>query len=301
MGEFYSEFASYKINLTVPSAYVVGATGVLQTQAESDAYKTVGAYNTAHRDSQPKLYQPVSANSTKTLTYYADSVPDFAWFAQKDFVIQYDTVQLPSGRVIDAFTWYHQNENTPWGNSIDYVKDAVVHYSNWVGEFDYPVVQAVEGSKNNTSGGMEYPMITLITSPDAKPTTLDAIIAHEVGHNWFMSMLGTNERDHAWMDEGLDTYFMFRYEAEKYRGNQVFGDKIPEQIKNLNADDFQSTVYRQLMNIPIQPPLETTSMDFKNSAEYGMTVYLKAAVWMYLLQETVGKDKVDSAFHNYFI
>ena len=54
---------------------------------------------------------------------------------------------------------------------------------------------------------MEYPTITLITSPDAKAETLDAVIAHEVGHNWFMSMLGTNERDHAWMDEGLNSYF----------------------------------------------------------------------------------------------
>ena len=103
----------------------------------------------------------------KTLTYYAEQVPDFAWFADKDFVIQYDTTQLPGGKVIDAFSYYHNKKGTIWKNSIDYIKDGVKKYSGWIGEYGYPVVQVVEGPKNNSSGGMEYPMITLITSPDA--------------------------------------------------------------------------------------------------------------------------------------
>jgi uncharacterized protein YjaZ len=67
----------------------------------------------------------------------------------------------------------------------------------------------VEGPKNEMSGGMEYPMITLITSPDASEPMLDAVITHEVGHNWLMGILATNERTHAWMDEGVNTYFQF--------------------------------------------------------------------------------------------
>jgi hypothetical protein len=300
MGEFYSEYASYNVNITLPSDYVVGATGVLQTPAEAHAYKSLGSYNAAQRNNKPQLYQAVSAEPNKTLSYHADSVPDFAWFADKGFVIEYDTLQLQSGKVIDAFTYYHNHKNTLWEKSIDYVKDAVRHYGNWIGEFDYPVVQAVEGPKNNSSGGMEYPTITLITSPDAKPETLDAVIAHEVGHNWFMSMLGTNERDHAWMDEGLNSYFQFRYEAEKYRNNSVFGDKVPGEIKKLNEDDFQTAVYKVLMTIPIQPALETTSASFKTSEEYGLTAYVKTAEWVYLLQQAAGMEKVDSAFHTYF-
>ncbi|RYY42762.1 MAG: M1 family peptidase, partial [Chitinophagaceae bacterium] len=124
------------------------------------------------------------------MLYKAHNVPDFAWFADKDLVIQYDTIQLASGRSVDAFSFYHNTPNSLWKNSIDYIKDAVHFYSNVIGEYDYPVVQAIEGPKNNSSGGMEYPMVTLITSPDAKAKTLDAVITHEVGHNWFMSMLG---------------------------------------------------------------------------------------------------------------
>jgi hypothetical protein len=299
MGEFYSEYATYKVNITVPAAYVVSATGLLQTPAELAAYKTIGSFNVHRGDSKPKLYTP-TLEANKTLSYYADSVPDFAWFADKGFIVDYDTIQLSSGKVINAFTFYYNNNNTPWKNSIGYVKDAIQHYSNWIGEYAYPIVQAVEGPKNNSSGGMEYPTVTLITSPDAKPATLDAVITHEVGHNWFMSMLGSNERIHPWMDEGMNSYFQFRYEAEKYRGNTIFGDRIPDVVKKLSEEDFQDAVYKTMMTIPIQPAVETASATYSSSEDYGLTSYVKAAEWMYLLERTVGKEKVDKAFQNYF-
>ena len=192
------------------------------------------------------------------------------------------------------------NPNNQWPNSIDYVKDAVHHYSNWIGDYAYPVVQAVEGPKNNSSGGMEYPMVTLITSPDAKPETLDAVIAHEVGHNWFMSMLGSNERIHPWMDEGMNTYYQFRYEAEKYRANSIFGDKIPETLKKLDEPAFQAALYNAMLAIPIQPALETPSANYASSEEYGLTSYVKAAEWMHLLEQSIGREKIDAAFQHYF-
>jgi aminopeptidase N len=70
------------------------------------------------------------------------------------------------------------------------------------------------------------PMITLITSPGADNESLDGVITHEVGHNWFYGILGTNERDQPWMDEGLNTYYEFRYEAIKYRSNGAFGEYL---------------------------------------------------------------------------
>lgn len=300
MGEFYSEYASYNVNITVPSAYVVGATGVLQTKSELEQYKTTGAKNVANRDGAPALYVPKDKNGTKTLNYKIDNVPDFAWFADKGFVIQYDTIKLASGKVIDAFNYYHNKKGTIWNNSIDYTKDAVKHYSNWIGEYEYPVVQVVEGPKNNASGGMEYPSITLITSPDAKIETLDAVIAHEVGHNWFMSMLGSNERAHTWLDEGLNSYFEFRYEAEKYRTSSVFGDVIPIDLKALPSNEFLQRLYGAMLEIPMESPIETPSEKFATSEEYGLISYVKTAVWLYLLESQVGTEKMDKAFKFYF-
>ncbi|GAA3957495.1 hypothetical protein GCM10022246_09080 [Pedobacter ginsengiterrae] len=300
MGEFYSEYADYKVNITLPSSYVVGATGVLQNADELRAYKTIGAKNTSTRAGKPTLYAPVNKSDTKKLTYSINNVPDFAWFADKDLVIQYDTVKLASGKVVDAFSYYHNKKNTLWVNSIDYIKDATKKYSQWIGEYEYPVVQAIEGPKNNSSGGMEYPTITLITSPDAKKETLDGVITHEVGHNWFMSMLGNNERMHTWQDEGFNTFYQFRYEAEKYRSNSIFGDAIPAKIKELPADKFLASIYGALTNVPMESAIDTPAADFKTSEEYGLISYAKTALWLYILESQIGQEKFDKAFQAYF-
>jgi len=299
-GEFYSEYGDYEVKLTLPSSYVVGATGTLMTPEESDQYKKLGNRNVSKRKKHA-LYVPASGAGTKTLTYRAKHVPDFAWFADKDFVIQYDTIRLRNGQVVDAYCYFHKKRKTMWINSIDYTKDAVKKYSGWIGAYEYPVVQVVEGPENNSSGGMEYPMITLITSPDATEESLDDVITHEVGHNWFMSMLGSNERAHTWMDEGLNTYYEFRYEAEKYRGNSVFGKNIPQNVKKLPVEDFQNLVYKTLSDkVPMNTAMDTPADQFSSNDEYARVSYLKTAVWLYILESAVGKEKVDLAMKNYF-
>ncbi|TKC09975.1 M1 family metallopeptidase [Pedobacter polaris] len=300
MGEFYSEYADYKVNITLPAEYVVGATGILQNADELEQYKITGAINYAQKTDKPALYVAKDKTANKTLSYVMKNVPDFAWFADKKYVISYDTLKLASGKSVDVFTYYYNKKKSLWLQSVDYVKDAVKKYSNWIGEYEYPVVQVVEGPKNNASGGMEYPTITLITSPDAKPESLDAVITHEVGHNWFMSILGNNERANTWQDEGLNTYYQFRYEAEKYKTNSIFGDALPANVKALPVDQFQAAIYNAIMGIPMKPAIATSAEKFATSDDYGITSYVKTALWMYLLEASVGRDKVDNAFKAYF-
>ncbi len=298
MGEYYSEYGNYKVSITLPGNYVVGATGILQNDEEREKYKSIGTTNNSNRSSEPVIYKGSSGN--KTLNYIAENVPDFAWFAEKDVVIQYDTLQLKSGKIVDAFTYYKNKPGTIWNNSIDYAKDATRFYSNAIGEYKYPTVQVFEGPKNNSSGGMEYPMITLITVPDANKEYLDGVIAHEIGHNWFMSMLGSNERDHTWQDEGLNTYYQFRYEAEKGRYNSIFGDQLPPQIRELPLDQFQRATYYALSQIPMKLVIDQPAEAFKTSDDYAMASYIKAALWVFQLEKKIGRDKVDGAFRGYF-
>jgi hypothetical protein len=298
MGEFYSEFGKFTVKITTPSDYVVAATGLMQNADELKYYKELGKQNFA--TTKNKKYTPITNQPAKTLIYQADSVHDFAWFADKDFIIEYDTMQLASGKRVDVFAYHPSYGNKLWDKSVNYIKDAVRHYSSWVGEYPYPVVQAVEGPKNLSSGGMEYPMITLITSPDAKEEKLDAVITHEVGHNWFYSILGSNERDHAWMDEGINTYFQFRYEHEKYRANSIFGDMIPKEVQEKPLDQFDAAVYSALTNIPMEEAIDLPAQDYPNKDEYGIVVYLKTAIWMYLVEALEGRDKLDKGMKDYF-
>jgi hypothetical protein len=299
MGEFYSEYANFDVNITVPKDYVVSATGVLNTKEEAEAYKKIGTANTQNRGSFIK-YTPTTKTPTKTLQFKAENVPDFAFFADKKYVIQYKKLTLPSGKSVDAFAYFYPKKKSVWTNSIDYVVNATEKYSEYIGDYIYPTVQAVEGPKNNASGGMEYPMVTLITSPDANPASLDAVIAHEVGHNWFMSIFGSNERVHGWMDEGLNTYFQLLYEGEKYKDISMFGGQIPAEIKKLPVDEFMAIIYRVLGDTDMKLPIETHSADFKNSDDYGMTIYMKTAVWMNLVENEIGKDNIRKGFKLYY-
>ncbi|MDF2190015.1 M1 family metallopeptidase [Paraflavitalea sp. CAU 1676] len=298
-GEFYSEFGSFSVNITVPAEYIVGATGSLLTKDELERYKSIGAQNYQARSAVAK-YQTDKPGTTKTLQYVGENIHDFAWFADKDVVIQYDTLQLPSGKIIDAFAWYQPNGNVQWGLGVNYIKDAIRKYSGWIGEYPWPVAQAVEGPKNLTSGGMEYPMITLITSPEADAEGLDAVITHEVGHNWFYGILGSNERDHPWMDEGINSFYQFRYEAEKYKSNSIFGKSLPKEIKALPAEELLSRVYNALNSLPAKEPVNTGSTGFANKNDYGIVVYVKAATWLYLVQMAMGRENFDKAMQEYF-
>lgn len=298
-GEFYSEYGSFKVSITVPSEYIVGATGTLLTREELDQYKAIGAQNYQARNAVAR-YKPSRPGSAKTLQYYGENIHDFAWFADKDVVIQYDSLQLPSGKVIDAFAWYQPNGNKAWSNSIGFIEDAVRRYSDWIGEYPWPVVQAVEGPGNLSSGGMEYPMITLITSPGADTMELDAVITHEVGHNWFYGILGSNEREYPWMDEGINSYYQFRYEAEKYRANSIFGKAMPKEVKALPASELLSRVYNALNSLPAKEPVNTSSTGFANKENYGIVVYIKAATWLYLVEMALGREAFDKAMQAYF-
>ena len=297
-GEFYSEYGSFKVDITVPAEYVIGATGSLQTKEELEKYKQIGTEN--NKGVKVVSYKTTTPGKSKTLQYTGDHILDFAWFAAKDFVVRYDTLQLTDNKTIDVFSYGQPNGNKTWKNSTSYIKDAVRHYSKWIGQYPYPVVQAVEGPKNQSSGGMEYPMITLITSPNAKEEEMDGVITHEVGHNWFMGILGTNERQYAWMDEGINTYFQFRYEAEKYRSNSILSSFIPKDIKELPENEFQNRIYEVLNSIPAQQPINTPSPAFTNNEDYGLVEYIKTAVWMYTLETALGRDTLDKGIQAYF-
>ncbi len=145
-GEFYSEFGSFDVQITVPAAYVVAATGVLENSGELNQYIALGRQNREADVEHYELYHPVTAAKIKTLHFHADSVHDFAWFADRKLISHqlHDTVALPSGRIINIFSFYRLGGYEEWKHSTSFIKDAVLHYSAWLGEYPYPVVNAVQ-------------------------------------------------------------------------------------------------------------------------------------------------------------
>ena len=279
-GEFYSEFGRYNVTITLPAAYIVAATGVLQNVEKLQPVKE-----------NRKL---ADTGSTKQWHFIQDRVHDFAWFASKEFIVQRDTALLPSKKIIDIFSYYKPGSKG-WKESTGYAKNGIHQYSGWVGDYPYTTVSVVQGSNNQNSGGMEYPTITLITSQQTGQD-LDATIVHEIGHNWFYGALASNERMHPWMDEGMNTYYQKRYEAEKYpEYSHLKGTPF---AKKRPADE-EGMLLATMEKIKKDQPIETTSTAF-TTINYELIAYYKTTQWMKKLEDELGQLAFDSSMKNYF-
>ncbi len=322
-GEFYSEFGNYHVQITVPENYVVAATGQLENQNEIEWLEQI-----AHRGisqhpvismrkavvngtkKTKKVYKPTMHHSkkavnrenvkpvlvkTKTIVFNQKNIHDFAWFADKDFLVRHDTLQLSSGRIIDAWAFFLPSDVAVWKNTIHFIKDAVRTRSRWLGEYPYNTVSVVE-AQLGFPGGMEYPTITSI-SPMENEESLDKTVEHEVGHNWLYGILASNERDHPWMDEGMNTYFDNRYKKWKY---PLTPQLIREDflVKRIPAD-AQDLVYRTQLAEKKDQPIETTSQAFSET-NYDVIAYYKTALWMKKLEGFIGKKTFDSCLHGYY-
>ncbi len=232
----------------------------------------------------------------KTINYKQENVHDFAWFADKDFIVNHDTLKLPSGRIIDVYAYYTPAGKKIWKNSIQFIKDAVTTRSKWLGEYPYNVVSAIE-AKMGFSGGMEYPTITSI-SPMPNERSLEFTIEHEVGHNWNYGILASNEREHPWMDEGMNTYFDNRYKKIKDTGNDI-RKSANDFINNKLPDDETDLDYRTEIVNKKDQPIETSSENF-SELNYGLTAYYKTGKWMKVLEDYVGEPLFDSCLHEYY-
>ncbi len=279
-GEYYADFGKYDVEITLPSAYIVAATGVLQDAETLRQLKQKGKHT--------------ATGNTKTWHYKQNNIHDFAWFASKNFIAKYDTVMLPSKKVIDVFSFYNP-KSKGWDATVGYAKDGLRHYSSWLGDYPYSTATVVQGSKNENSGGMEYPTITLITV-QTTGKDLDATIVHEVGHNWFEAALATNERAHPWMDEGMNSYYQKRYEEKKYRKSYKnnkgsFSNKLPDE----DVEMLLST----LIKLQKDQPIETSSSQFTVD-NYGAVAYYKTNLWMNKLEKDLGRATFDKAMQEYY-
>ena len=246
--------------------------------------------------SMPTVIPPSEVRGLKTLNYIQNNVHDFAWFADKDFIVQHDTLALHSGRIIDAYSFFPPGGKNVWKNSIAFIKDALRTRSQWLGEYPYKVVSAVE-AKMGFSGGMEYPTITSI-SPMQSEKELDLTIEHEVGHNWNYGILASNERTHPWMDEGMNTYFDNRYEAIKYP-NQSALPSTGKFMQSRSPENANALILRTLVAAKKDQPIETSSENF-SLLNYDEVAYYKTGQWMKVLEDYIGQPLFDSCLHAYY-
>ncbi len=292
-GEFYLEYGTFDVNITAPASHLVVCSGALLNPSEvytaeqqNRLKKAKTSDATVMIRTEAEVTDPNSRpTSTSTLTwkFRIENARDVAWASSASFILDAARINLPSGKPSLAMSAYPVESvgQDAWTRSTEYTKASIEHYSEKWLEYPYPAAINVAGNE----GGMEYPGI-VFCNYDSKTAALWGVTDHEFGHIWFPMIVGSNERLHAWMDEGFNTFINSLSSAAFNDGEY----KDPER----NMHRFSSL----LVNENLEPVY--TSPDNLKEKNLGILAYYKPGAGLSLLREHIlGPERFDEAFTAY--
>lgn len=308
-GEFYSEFGSFDVSITLPKNYLLSATGDRINADAEENFLNENVGRTIQRlergdFKKDEMSFPESSKEYKTVRFKQFRVHDFAWFADKRFNVLHDQIELPNTKkIVDTWVFFTNKNFELWKDAIYYVNESTLFYSYLNGDYPYNNVTAVDGTIM-AGGGMEYPNVTVIGDMDNE-FNLDITIAHEVGHNWFYGILGSNEREYPAMDEGLNSFYEMRYARAKYPAKKLIeylGKDTTFKLLGLNKVPYwreKETGYFLAAREGTDQPINIPAKDF-TSLNYGLIVYAKTAVVFDYLMDYMGEETFDKAMQFYY-
>ena len=303
--EFYANFGDYRVELTVPSHFVVGATGEMVKRTDDPARKT------------------------STYLFVQPSVTDFAWTAQPGFLRMerlFEARKAVTRGELDAVARLHgippeeaalsdvrmiallQPEHAEQADRhFHALSTAIKYFGLWYGRYPYKTITVVDPPYGaDGAGGMEYPtFITAGTSYKLPPgvLTLELVTVHEFGHQFWMQLVASNEFEESWLDEGFNTYSTGKIVDKVYGGTSlplvVFGKNIWDflRLPRLTQESFDRIAH---VGYPVRDPLVRRAWEFYDSGSYGVSSYSRAGVTLRTLERILGEEtmaRVMRAYH----
>jgi hypothetical protein len=299
--EFYLEYGNFDYYVTAPSEMVIVGSGELVNPKAVLTRTEIRRLAQARRSDETVYIRKASevgdpASRPKhggSLTWHfrMNHTRDVSWSASPVFVWDAARINLPGGKKALAMSAYPPESVgvDAWDQSTQYVKDSVEHFSKeW---FPYPWPAAINVAGFST--GMEYPGIVFDGIPDKGPF-LFWVTAHEIGHDWFPMIVGSNERRHAFMDEGFNTFIDIDESATFERGK--YG---PKRDSEYSAGGEPADMILKVLDNDEAPNLMARADAYPWALGHPVS-YFKGAYGMVLLREQIlGTQRFDWAFHKY--
>jgi hypothetical protein len=295
-GEFTLEFGDFLVRITAPEDHIVAASGVLQNPEQVLSMAQRDRLASARAAKKPVMVvtaaearenEKARSTAKKTWVFKADNVRDFAFASSRKFIWDAQGHSV-DGHDVLAMSYYPNEGNPLWEQ---YSTAAIIHtlnvYSRYTFTYPYPVASSVFGPE----GSMEYPMLSFNTPrPEEDGTytqrrkySLISTIIHEVGHNFFPMIVNSDERQWAWMDEGVNSFLQYLAEVEWEKGYPSTRG-LPTSIVDYMTSEAQDPIM--------------TSAD--NVQQIGANAYNKPATGLNILRETIlGRDLFDFALKQY--
>ncbi len=300
MGEFYTDYGMYDVTLHLPRSFSTVVSTGYQTNQEILPQIELEqlAFARAHPDSIVRIADHSEASSEsrektlQTWKFHADSVRDFAWCADDAYI--WDAVYT-NGTMHHALYW--ENSRRLWSREgAKIAKHTVQFDSKLAGQYLYPNLFMCE----TYEGGMEYPGLVFIGPYQGEGRDHDAqnTMMHEIGHQWYPMMIGTNETDYGYMDEGLNT-FITTLAQEAYYGRYNNSYDPGGQYN----DDERTSNYRWAWEVDASgnsEPAETKADLFLNYHTYAAATYGMTNNIFFMLRYTMGDSAFGHFLHAYY-
>ena len=287
--EFYLEYGDFDVTITAPNNFYVVASGELQNPKDVFSSQQLKKWDDAKNSekavvirSASEVGESTAKSGNKTWKFKMKQSRDFAFAASPAFILDAARINLPSGKKSLAISAYpvESDGQGAWSRSTEYTKASIEHYSKQWFEYPYPNAVNVAGITN----GMEYPGI-VFCKYTSKGAGLWGVTDHEFGHTWFPMIVGSNERKHAWMDEGFNT-FINGISTEAFNNGEYY--------RKGSARGMTGYLFSDKLEPVDTPP------DAMRESSIGALAYYKPGTALKILRNNViGKERFDKAFREY--
>ena len=221
--EFFADFGTFDVKVTLPKDYVIGASGVQVSDQDN-------------------------GNGTKTVGFHGEDIHDFAWTADPNFKVINETFNGSVGPVRIRLLTYDSHKQS-WEPYIYCMTNTMKRFDDWYGPYPYAQITVVDPPHGAMeAGGMEYP--TFITGDSGwyiphGVHLIDLVTEHEFGHQYWYGMVATNEFENGWLDEGINSYTEVKVLDNMYGANTSvinwlggqLGEREIQRMSYLGAPD----------------------------------------------------------------
>ena len=272
--EFYGVWGDYDVTIKIDKSYKLGGTGVL-----------VNANEIGWGYDKPGTELKNISTPKRTWHFIGKNVHDFVWAADPTYE---HLVRVKDGIMLNVIYKKNDSLEQRWKTVADAAVIVLPYIEKRFGKYAYPQYSFIQGG----DGGMEYPMATLIVGPSL------GTVFHEWMHSWYQMMLGTNENEHPWMDEGFTTWAESKVTA--YYNSETNKQPAKDSLLPLHLANAYKGYY-SLVRSDLAEPLSTFSDHYNTNIAYGINAYSKGAMFLvqlgYIVSDSV-RDKIMLEYYN---
>lgn len=252
---FYSDISNYEVRI-----------------ATSKEYEVIGTGNES----------VIEVDNKKITTITAEMVRDFAFTISKSYKIK--TITNQAG--ININFYYYSDDIYDIDKLLDTADTSLKYYSDKLGSYPYQELDIVEVELFLNNGGMEYPAFIMIDSGYLKKSSSINSIVHEIGHQWLYNIVGNDQINSAWLDEGLNSYLQNKF----LYSDEELSKKINNDYTQLNSKI--KSMYPKALNASLK--------EFNDWTSYYNIEYTRAELMLYSLNNKMGDELFDEFLKTYY-